>query len=382
MAINESKLNSKIWLSPPHMSGHEQEFITEAFKLNWIAPLGPNVNGFEKDIETYLKQNTYAAALSSGTAAIHLALILLGVKQEDEVICQTKTFVASVNPVVYLGATPILVDSEEETWNICPVLLEKTIKDRISKGKKPKAIITINLYGMPYNVKQIHAISNKYSIPVIEDSAEAFGSEVNGQKCGTFGDFSVLSFNGNKIITTSGGGSLICKTEALKKKAIFLATQAKEDGITYTHKTTGYNYRMSNIIAGIGRGQIKVLDNYVALRRRNYNHYYKHLKQIKAIRFLEEPEGYTSNRWLTCILLDTKQTRDNLLQWLNKNNIEARPSWKPMHLQPLFKDAPAYLNQVSENIYNKGLCLPSGSSLTETELNRITKLIISYFDKL
>ncbi|WP_303423605.1 aminotransferase class V-fold PLP-dependent enzyme [Oceanihabitans sp. 2_MG-2023] len=380
MAINESNLNSRIWLSPPHMSGHEQEFIKEAFKLNWIAPVGPNVNGFEKDIETYLDQESYATVLSSGTAAIHLALTLLNVKQGDEVICQTKTFVASVNPVVYLGATPILVDSEEQTWNMCPVLLEKTIKDRINKGKKPKAIIAINLYGMPYNVKQIHAISNQYNIPVVEDSAEAFGSQVNGQKCGTFGDFSILSFNGNKIITTSGGGALISKSETLKKKALFLATQAKEEGLEYEHKTIGYNYRMTNIIAGVGRGQIKVLDKYVALRQRNYNHYCKQLQNIDAITFLQEPEGFSSNRWLSCMLLDTKQTRDDLIKLLKNNNIESRPSWKPMHLQPLYKDAPAYLNGVSNNLYEKGLCLPSGSSLTEAELNRITKLIISYFD--
>ncbi|MDO6596786.1 aminotransferase class V-fold PLP-dependent enzyme [Oceanihabitans sp. 2_MG-2023] len=362
------------------MSGHEQEFIKEAFKLNWIAPVGPNVNGFEKDIETYLDQESYATVLSSGTAAIHLALTLLNVKQGDEVICQTKTFVASVNPVVYLGATPILVDSEEQTWNMCPVLLEKTIKDRINKGKKPKAIIAINLYGMPYNVKQIHAISNQYNIPVVEDSAEAFGSQVNGQKCGTFGDFSILSFNGNKIITTSGGGALISKSETLKKKALFLATQAKEEGLEYEHKTIGYNYRMTNIIAGVGRGQIKVLDKYVALRQRNYNHYCKQLQNIDAITFLQEPEGFSSNRWLSCMLLDTKQTRDDLIKLLKNNNIESRPSWKPMHLQPLYKDAPAYLNGVSNNLYEKGLCLPSGSSLTEAELNRITKLIISYFD--
>lgn len=380
MAINESNLNSKIWLSPPHMSGHEQEFIAEAFKFNWIAPLGPNVNGFEKDIENYLGQNKYATVLSSGTAAIHLALILLGIKQDDEVICQTKTFVASVNPVTYLGAKPIFVDSEEQTWNMCPVLLEKTIKDRISKGKKPKAIIVINLYGMPYNVNQIHAISNQFNIPVVEDSAEAFGSQVNGQKCGTFGEFSILSFNGNKIITTSGGGALISNNEAVKKESIFLATQAKEEGIEYNHKTIGYNYRMSNITAGIGRGQIKVLDNYVSLRRRNYQYYQESLQKIKAISFLKEPEGYTSNRWLTCVLLENKQTRDNLLQLLNKNNIEARPSWKPMHIQPLYKDAPAYLNGVSNKLYETGLCLPSGSSLKEKDLKRITDLIISYFE--
>ena len=380
MAINESNLNFKIWLSPPHMSGHEQKFIEDAFKLNWIAPLGPNVNGFEKDIETYLNQGVYASVLSSGTAAIHLALVLLGVVKDDEVICQNKTFVASVNPVTYLGAKPILVDSERETWNMCPELLEKTIKDRIYKGKKPKAIIAINLYGMPYNVDKIQAISKHYNIPVIEDSAEAFGSEVNGQKCGTFGDFSILSFNGNKIITTSGGGALLTKNEALKKKIVFLATQAKEEGNEYSHKTLGYNYRMSNIVAGIGRGQMKVLDEYVEKRRHNYNYYYDHLNTINDITFLKEPEGYTSNRWLTCILLSSQSVRNDLLELLNNHNIEARPSWKPMHLQPLYKSAPAYLNGVSDSLYKTGLCLPSGSNLTNKDLNRIVTLIKSYFE--
>ncbi|WP_338733806.1 DegT/DnrJ/EryC1/StrS family aminotransferase [Mangrovimonas cancribranchiae] len=379
MAINESKLNSRIWLSPPHMSGYEQEFIEEAFKLNWIAPLGPNVNGFENDIEVYLNQNRHVTALSSGTAAIHLALHIIGVKAKDEVICQTKTFVASVNPVKYLGATPILVDSEKETWNICPKLLEQAIIDRINKGKKPKAIIAINLYGMPYNTMQIETISKKYNIPIIEDSAEAFGSEVYGRKCGTFGDFSILSFNGNKIITTSGGGALITSSKKLKEKAVFLATQAKEDGNEYIHKTLGYNYRMSNIIAGIGRGQMRVLDNYVSLRRRNYKYYQQNLCHIKAITFLNEPKGFTSNRWLTCILLDNENTRNNLLKLLNDHNIEARPSWKPMHLQPLYKNVPTYLNGVSEELYKKGLCLPSGSNLTKNDLKRIVNLIKSYF---
>ncbi|MDX1277184.1 DegT/DnrJ/EryC1/StrS aminotransferase family protein [Oceanihabitans sediminis] len=380
MTINESNTNSRIWLSPPHMSGNEQEFIEEAFKHNWIAPLGPNVNGFENDIKTYLGQNIQVTVLSSGTAAIHLALILLGVKQDDEVICQTKTFVASVNPVKYLGAKPILVDSEEETWNLCPILLEKAIKDRINKGKKPKAIIAINLYGMPYKVQQIQEISNRYNIAVIEDSAEAFGSQVNNQKCGTFGDFSILSFNGNKIITTSGGGALISKNQTLKKKAVFLASQAKEDGIEYSHQTLGYNYRMSNISAGIGRGQMKVLDKHVALRRRNYEYYQKHLRAIKTIQFTQEPEGFYSNRWLSCVLVDSKETRDKLMNLLAKNNIEARPSWKPMHLQTLYKDAPSYLNGVSNKLYERGLCLPSGSNLSETDLKRITDLIISYFE--
>ncbi|MCL4159419.1 UNVERIFIED_CONTAM: hypothetical protein GTU68_064767 [Idotea baltica] len=362
------------------MSGHEQEFIAEAFKFNWIAPLGPNVNGFEKDIETYLNHDKFATVLSSGTAALHLALVLLGINKDDEVICQTKTFVASVNPVTYLGATPILVDSELDTWNMCPILLEETINDRINKGTKPKAIIIINLYGMPYNVNHIHAISKKYSIPVVEDSAEAFGSHVNGKKCGTFGDFSILSFNGNKIITTSGGGALISQNEASKKKSIFLATQAKEPGLEYAHETLGYNYRMSNIIAGIGRGQMIVLDDYVEKRRENYTFYYKHLSKIEGISFLDEPKGYHSNRWLTCILLGSKKMRDDILKLLNDNNIEARPSWKPMHLQPLYKNAPAYLNGVSNNLYEKGLCLPSGSNLQEKDLVRIIKLIKSYFE--
>ncbi|MFD2823602.1 aminotransferase class V-fold PLP-dependent enzyme [Lacinutrix iliipiscaria] len=380
MAINESNLNSKIWLSPPHMSGHEQEFIAEAFKFNWIAPLGPNVNGFEKDIEKYLNHNSFATVLSSGTAALHLALVLLGINKGDEVICQTKTFVASVNPVTYLGANPIFVDSELDTWNMCPVLLEKTINERIKKGKKPKAIIVINLYGMPYHVNHIHAISKKYNIPVVEDSAEAFGSHVNDQKCGTFGDYSILSFNGNKIITTSGGGALICRNQTLKDRTVFLATQAKEVGQEYEHKTIGYNYRMSNVIAGIGRGQMKVLDEYVEKRRANYNYYYQHLNTIESISFLKEPKTYYSNRWLTCIVLGSKETRDDLLTLLNKNNIEARPSWKPMHLQPLYKDAPAYLNGVSNNLYEKGLCLPSGSNLQEKDLERIVKLIQAYFE--
>lgn len=380
MRKNAKKLNSKIWLSPPHISGNEQEFINEAFKTNWIAPFGPNVNGFEKDIESYLNKGSYAAALSSGTAAIHLALILLNITRGDEVICQTKTFVASVNPVLYLGAKPIFVDSEKQTWNICPELLETAIKERLLKGKKPKAIIAINLYGMPYNVEAIHKISTYYQIPVIEDSAEAFGSSYKSQKCGTFGDFSILSFNGNKIITTSGGGALISRNKSIKDKTIFLATQAKDKGIEYTHSEIGYNYRMSNIVAGIGRGQIKVLDEYVTLRRRNYQYYFNNLNTYKDISFLEEPNGYFSNRWLTCILFSSKKIREDIRLLLEKNNIEARPSWKPMHLQPVFNLLPKYLNGNSEMIYRKGLCLPSGSNLTESDLKRIVLIIKGYFD--
>lgn len=379
MAKNVSDLNSKIWLSAPHMSGHEEKFIKEAFNTNWIAPLGPNVNGFEKDLETYLGKNAHVAALTTGTAAIHMALLLLNVTTNDEVLCQTKTFAASVNPVTYLGAKPVFVDSEKDTWNMCPDLLEQAIKDRINKGNKPKAIIVINLYGMPHKVKEIKNISNTYHIPIIEDSAEALGSSYFNGKCGTFGDLSVLSFNGNKIITTSGGGALVSKHIHTKEKAIFLATQAKEAGLEYTHKTIGYNYRMSNILAGIGRGQMVVLETYVRLRRKNHQYYLEHLNDIKDIRFLKEPEGFVSNRWLSCIQLSSQNMRDQLLMLLQEHNIEARPSWKPMHLQPVFKDYPSYLNGVSEHIYKTVLCLPSGSNLTTKERNRIVTTIRSYF---
>ncbi|WP_418509955.1 DegT/DnrJ/EryC1/StrS family aminotransferase [Corallibacter sp.] len=379
MTKKTSKLNSKIWLSAPHMSGHEQEFINEAFDTNWIAPLGPNVNGFEKEIENYLNESVHAAALSSGTAAIHLALKLLNIKQGDIVLCQTKTFVASVNPVIYLGATPIFIDSEKDTWNMCPEMLEKAINDCIKNGKKPKAIVAINLYGMPYKVEDIQNISIKYNIPVVEDSAEALGSSYFNKKCGTFGDLSIISFNGNKIITTSGGGALITKNKTTKDKAIYLATQAKDDGIEYSHTVIGHNYRMSNILAGIGRGQMKVIDERIKARRYNYEYYQKHLGDIKEITFLQEPEGFFSNRWLTCVVFKTSSIRNDIMSLLNQDNIEARPSWKPMHLQPVFKSYTKYLNGVSEDLYNKGLCLPSGSNLTENELNRVIKIIADYF---
>lgn len=374
-----SKMDSKIYLSAPHMSGDEQEFINEAFKTNWIAPVGPNVNGFESDIENYLNFNSHVTALSSGTAAIHLALVMLNIGQNDEVICQTKTFVASVNPVAYLGAKPVFVDSEKETWNICPDLLKTAIERRINNGKKPKAIIAINLYGMPYNVTKIHDIAKQYNIPVIEDSAEAMGSTFNGRPCGTFGDYSILSFNGNKIITTSGGGALVSRSLKDKEKIINLATQAKEAGLDYNHKITGYNYRMSNILAGVGRGQMKVLVNRINSRRNIFKFYKENLNEINSITFLNEPEGYYSNRWLTCIVLENESMRNELMELLASNNIESRPSWKPMHLQELYKDCTSYLNGVSQELYKKGLCLPSGSGLTKTELNRIIKTIKSYF---
>lgn len=380
MDQSAKKEYKRIWLSPPHMSGKELKYIHEAFESNWIAPIGPNIEGFEKDLESYLRNSSYVTAVTSGTAAIHLGLIMLGVRPGDEVLCQTKTFIASVNPVIYLGANPVLIDSEKDTWNMCPELLEKAIISRIKKGKRPKAIIVINLYGMPYKVEQIHTIASKYGIPILEDSAEAIGSSYKNQKCGTFGDFSVLSFNGNKIITTSGGGALISKSEKLKAKAVYLSTQAKEVGIHYSHKDIGYNYRMSNVSAGIGRGQMEVLEDRIASRRRIYNYYKDQLDYIEEISFLEEPEGFLSNRWLTCILLKTPEQRDGILDLLLSKNIEARPSWKPMHMQPIFENAPAFLNGVSEDLFKRGLCLPSGSSMTDKDLNLIIKYIKAYFE--
>ena len=366
--------NTKIWLSSPHMGGSEQKYVQEAFDANWVAPLGPNVNGFEHDLEKYLQNQVYVAALSSGTAALHLALILLGVKPNDEVICQSMTFSASANPIVYQGATPIFVDSEKDTWNICPNALEEAIKDRIAKGKKPKAIIAVHLYGMPYKVDEIREIANKYEIPIVEDSAEALGSSYKGKKCGTFGDISILSFNGNKIITTSGGGAIVTKNLIQKDKAVFLSTQARDNAPHYQHSEIGYNYRMSNICAGIGRGQMEVLDKHILLRR-EMNAFYKEIfKNNNCISVLSEPnENYYSNHWLTAITInkDSNISSENLRLQLEKENIESRPLWKPMHLQPVFKEAPYYGGTVSETLFKDGLCLPSGSNLTENEKERI-----------
>ncbi|MBT8394332.1 MAG: aminotransferase class I/II-fold pyridoxal phosphate-dependent enzyme [Bacteroidia bacterium] len=373
-------MKTKIWLSSPHMSGKEIHYINEAFNSNWIAPLGPNVNGFEQDISDYLGENTNVACLSSGTAAIHLGLIQLGVKDGDEVICQSKTFSASANPIMYQRAVPIFVDSERSTWNISPDQLEAAIKDRLSKGKKPKAIVTVHLYGMPYNVDEIHGLSKKYDIPILEDSAEALGSNYKGQKCGTFGDISILSFNGNKIITTSGGGALVTKTKKIRDKAIFLATQARDEAVEYHHSHVGYNYRMSNVIAGIGRGQISVIDDRVKKRRSIFELYKTSFQNIDEIEFLAEPEGYYSNRWLTCITLPSLRIREELRLYLEKENIESRPLWKPMHLQPIFKDMPKYTNGVSGDLFNRGLCLPSGSNLTESDLQRIILRVKKYFE--
>ncbi len=370
----------KIWLSSPHMGGNEQKYIKEAFDANWVAPLGPNVTGFELDLENYLDQNVFVGALSSGTAAIHLGLILLNVKSGDEVICQSMTFSASANPIVYQGATPVFVDSESDTWNICPNALEESIKDRILKGKKPKAIIAVHLYGMPYKVDEIRSIANKYEIPILEDSAEALGSSYKNQKCGTFGDISVLSFNGNKIITTSGGGAIVTKTKELKEKAVFLATQARDNAPHYQHSEIGYNYRMSNICAGIGRGQMEILDNHVAKRRAMHDFYIEIFKQKESVTvFSEINEDYFSNHWLSAITIDSEKNNgkssEELRLLLDKENIESRPLWKPMHLQPVFCGAPYYGGSVSEKLFEQGLCLPSGSNLSTDDKDRIESCI-------
>lgn len=366
------------------MGGAEQGYIREAFATNWIAPLGPNVTEFENSLESYLDKGSYVAALSSGTAAIHLSLILLGVERGDEVICQSLTFSASANPIAYLGATPIFVDSEAETWNISPQHLEEAIKDRMAKGKKPKAIIAVHLYGMPYQADAIDEISKKYGIPIVEDSAEALGSSYKGRKCGTFGEISILSFNGNKIITTSGGGALVSRNLQHKTEAVFLATQARDEAPHYQHSQIGYNYRLSNICAGIGRGQMEVLDDHVALRRK-MNKFYRELFDDNAgIKVFEEPnKEFFSNHWLSCISFvdsDKSKNPEGMRVALLKENIESRPLWKPMHLQPIFKDAPYYGDKTSETIFINGLCLPSGSNLDEQAKERIEKAILAYIN--
>lgn len=375
---------SKIWLSSPHMGGNEQKFVNEAFETNWIAPLGPNVDGFEKDLEAYLKEDVYVGALSSGTAAIHLGLILLGVEVGDEVICQSMTFSASANPILYLGATPIFIDSENETWNICPIALEEAIKDRISKGKKPKAIIAVHLYGMPYQIEAINAISRKYEIPILEDSAEALGSHYKNKKCGTFGEIGILSFNGNKIITTSGGGAIVTKNKEVKDKSVFLSTQARDNAPHYQHSHVGYNYRMSNICAGIGRGQMEVLDAHIQLRRNMHDFYANYFKSIDGVFVLTQPNSdYFSNYWLSAITIDPDKsngkTNEDLRLAFEEENIESRPLWKPMHLQPIFEKYPFYGKDTSETLFKNGLCLPSGSNTTSEELNRIKKVLDAFF---
>lgn len=372
-------MNKKIWLSSPHMGGKEIEFVNEAFDTNWIAPLGPNVNGFESDIKKFLNQEVFVSALSSGTAAIHLGLLMLGVEKEDIVICQSMTFSASANPIMYCGAIPVFVDSERDTWNMSPILLEKAIKSEINKGKKPKAIVAVHLYGMPYKVNEINDIAKKYNIPVLEDSAEALGSIYQGKKCATLGTISILSFNGNKIITTSGGGALITHDKSFKEKVIHLSTQARDNAPHYQHSKVGYNYRMSNVVAGIGRGQMLVVEDRVKARRNNYKIYEKELSGIEQITFLDEHKGSFSNRWLSCILTDSFETREKIRTTLDTKNIECRPLWKPMHLQPIFSKYSSYLNGVSEDLFEKGLCLPSGSNLDKKDIYRVVDAIKNCF---
>lgn len=374
-------MNSKIWLSSPHMGGSEQKYIQEAFDHNWVAPLGPNVNLFEEKIQSYLGQNVEVAALSSGTAALHLALILLGVERDDDVICQSMTFSASANPIKYLGANPIFIDSESKTWNIDPNALEEAIKDRLKKGKKPKAIVAVHLYGMPYQHDALLEISQRYDIPIVEDSAEALGSSFKGLKCGTLGDISILSFNGNKIITTSGGGALVAKSKEIKEKTVFLATQARDNAPHYQHSHVGYNYRLSNISAGIGCGQMEVLDDRVSQRRKNNKFYVDLLSKYEDIQVMQESsEDFYSNFWLSALIFkgeNAYKKRENIRIQLNDAfNIETRPLWKPMHMQPVFKGAAYYGGNVAEDLFERGLCLPSGSNLTNDEKQRIQQALL------
>ena len=374
--------SKRIFLSLSQQSGFEQEYVHKALDTNWITSGGPNVDEFESSLQNYFDDKSFVTALNSGTSAIHLALILLGVNKNDEVICQSMTFSASANPILYQGATPVFVDSEEDTWNICPEFLEIAIQDRIKKGKKPKAIITVHLYGNPYKVDEIHAIADRYGIPIIEDSAEALGSSYKGKKCGTFGTFGVLSFNGNKIITTSSGGALLTNSKKVKEKAIFYATQSKDNAIHYQHSEIGYNYRMSNICAGVGLGQIKILDKNVKSRRENHKFYKEIFRNIDGVEIFEVVnKDYFSNYWLNTILIETKnqKNKDDLRLALEKANIESRPLWKPMHLQPVFEQYPYYGNKVAEKLFEKGLCLPSGSNITQEDKNRIKEVIINFF---
>jgi dTDP-4-amino-4,6-dideoxygalactose transaminase len=374
--------SKRIYLCLAHMSGNEMKYIQEAFDTNWVVPLGPNVNAFEEDLENFVGEDKHVVALSAGTAAVHLSLVALGVKAGDEVICQSFTFAASCNPIVYQGATPVFVDSEKETWNMDPNLLEDAIKDRIKKtGKKPKAIIPVYLYGMPAHIDEIMEVANRYEIPVVEDSAEGFGSRYKGRVCGTFGEYGIMSFNGNKMITTSGGGALICPTEEAKKKVMFYATQAREAFPYYLHKEIGYNYRMSNICAGIGRGQMTIVDEHIAHHRHVKDMYVDGFKDIDGIDVHVGPSAdFDSNYWLNTITIDSQKTGtdyETVRQHLDAVGIESRPLWKPMHTQPVYKDAPSYVNGVSEAMFKIGLCLPSGPYVKDEDVNRIVKEIIS-----
>lgn len=374
----------KIWLSSPHMGGSEKKYVNAAFDTHRVAPLVENITGFQDDIQKYLDQDVFVAALGSGTAAIHLGLILLGVKAGDEVICQSMTFSASANPILYLGATPIFVDSELDTWNICPLALEEAIRDRIAQGRKPKAIIAVHSYGVPYEVDAVNAIAIQFGIPVLEDSAEALGSRYKGRPCGTLGDFGILSFNVNKIITTFGGGALVAPSAALKNKALFLSSQSKDDAPHYEHSELGYNYQMSTIGAGIGRGQMEVLTDYLALRREIHAFYVRLFADIESVTVYTVPnDNYFSNYWLTTLLVDPKIsggiTRETLRMALEAENIESRPLWKPLHLQPVFSKYPYYGHAVAATLFENGLCLPSGSNLTDEDRERIAGVVRRLF---
>lgn len=374
-------MDKRIWLSLAHMSGREQDFINEAFATNWVVPLGPNVNGFEDDLEKYVGEGKRVVALSAGTAALHLGLVMLNIQPGDGVICQSFTFSASANPIVYVGAKPVFIDSEEDTWNMSPELLEKAIIDRKkATGRYPKAIIPVHLYGMPAKMDEIMAIAAKYGIPVLEDAAEALGSEYKGRKCGTFGAYGALSFNGNKMITTSGGGALVCSTDEEKKRIMFYATQARENAPHYQHEKIGYNYRMSNICAGIGRGQMFVLDEHIAHRRMIHRFYTEAFANIDGIDIKQNPsDEYNSNFWLSCMTIDPEKirvSREDIRISLDKANIETRPLWKPMHLQPVFRSAPAYVNGVSERLFDRGLCLPSGPMVSLADAQYVVDNII------
>lgn len=375
-------MESKIWLSSPHMGGGEMKYIQEAFDHNWVAPLGKNVDEFEVAIEDFLSENKLASALSSGTAALHLALVQLGVGYGDEVICQSFTFSASANPIKYLGAIPVFVDSDSVNWNMSPQFLEEAIQDRIKNHKKPKAVIVVHLYGMPALMDEILEICNRYDIPLVEDSAESLGSTYKGRKCGTFGEFALLSFNGNKIITTSGGGALVTTTKEQKAKTIFLSTQARDHAPHYQHSEVGYNYRLSNICAGIGRGQMEVLAERILQRRAHHDFYTDLFSEIDAVDvFTEANSDFYSNHWLTTITINknlTAVTNHDLMNAFAEKNIETRPLWKPMHLQPVFTDCPYYGENVAEELFNHGLCLPSGSNLSNDDKKRIYDVVSNF----
>lgn len=374
-------MNKRIYLSLAHMSGREQDFIKEAFDTNWVVPLGPNVDAFEQELAAYIGHHRQVVALSAGTAALHLGLVGLGVEPSDEVICQSFTFAASANPIVYQGATPVFVDSEPDSWNMSPELLEEAINDRLLKtGKLPKAIIVVHLYGMPAKMDRLMEIASRYEIPILEDAAEALGSRYKGRKCSTFGTFGVLSFNGNKMITTSGGGALVCRDREQARRTMFYATQAREDAPHYQHEHIGYNYRMSNICAGIGRGQMTVLEEHIARRREIHAYYTEKLSALPGLSVQQNPTGdFDSNFWLTCILVDPEKagfTREVLRLHLAAENIETRPLWKPMHLQPVFAKAPAYVNGVSAHLFETGLCLPSGPALSNEDVQSVVEAIL------